>query len=206
VQQVYWPIGSRSRLRSLSSFSLVIRGHASDNHRLVTEFSRVRPSESVAHTPWARRAKRQNARPQRRQVCASREPRAALQSSILTAKSCVSQGFSIIFTSSSIFRSHSVPASCQLATFRLRLLPFLSDGSGSIRIRRPCSSLLFKRPNATATSETCAISTNPNPRQSPETRSVTAKALRAPPACEKCSRRSWLVTELARLPTYTFGI
>jgi hypothetical protein len=39
---------------------------------------------------------------------------------------------------------------------------------------------LFKRPNATATSETSAISTNPNPRQSPETRSVTARALRAP--------------------------
>jgi hypothetical protein len=181
VQQVYWPVGSRSLLRSLSSFSLVIRGQASDNHRLVTEFSRVRPSESVAHTPWVRRAKRQNARPQRRQVCASREPRAALQSSILIVKSCVSQGFSIIFTSSSIFRSDSVPVGCQLARFRLRPFPYLSDGSGSIRIRRPCSSLLFKRLNATATSETSVISTNPNPRQSPETRSVTPRALRTPP-------------------------
>ena len=205
-QQVYWPVGSRSRLRSLSSFSLVIRGQASDNHRLVTEFSRGRPSPSVAHTPWERRAKRQNARPQRRQVCASREPRVALQSSIFTLKSCVSQRFSIISSVVQIFQSDSVSARCQLGTFRLRAFPFLSDGSGSIRIRRPCSSLLFKRPNATATSEIFAISTTPNPRQSPETRSVTARALRAPPAREKCSRRSRLVTELARLPTYTFGI
>ena len=114
-----WPVASRSRLRSFSSFSLVIRGQASDNHRLVTELSRGRPSPSVAHTPWERRAKRQNARPQRRQVCASREPRAALQSSIFTAKSCVSQRFSII-PSVATFQSDSVPAGCQVATFRLR--------------------------------------------------------------------------------------
>ena len=69
-QQVYWPVASRSRLRSLSSFSLVIRGQASDNHRSVTELSRGRPSPSVAHTPWERRAKGQNARSQRRQMCA----------------------------------------------------------------------------------------------------------------------------------------
>ena len=98
IQHTYWPVGSRSRARSLLSLSLVIRGQASDNHRLLTEFSRARPSPSIAHTPWTRSVKRQNPRPQRRQVCASREPRTAFQSSIFTMKSCVSQGFSIILT------------------------------------------------------------------------------------------------------------
>jgi len=86
--RTYWLIDSRSRARSLLSLSLVIRGQASNNHRLLTEFSRARPSPSIAHTPWARSVKRQKPRPQRRQVCASREPRTALQSSIFTVKSC----------------------------------------------------------------------------------------------------------------------
>jgi hypothetical protein len=94
--RTYWLIDSRSRARSLSSLSLVIRGQASNNHRLLTEFSRARPSPSIAHTPWVRSVKRQKPRPQRRQVCASREPRTALQSSIFTVKSCESQGLSII--------------------------------------------------------------------------------------------------------------
>ena len=54
------------------------------------------------------------------EVCGSREPRAALQSSILTTKSCVSQRFSMI-PSVATFQSDSVPASCQLATFRYAL-------------------------------------------------------------------------------------
>src|SRR5262249_11486552 len=46
----------------------------------------------------------------------------------------------------------------------------------------------------------------PKPRQSPDTLSVTANAARTSPAREKCAKRSLLVTELARLPTYTLGI
>src|SRR5215471_5951674 len=88
----------------------------------------------------------------------------------------------------------------------LRAFPFFNHGSGSIWIRLPFSSLLFKRLNATATSATSAISTKPKPRHSPEARSVTARAPKAPPTREKCASRSRLVTELARLPTYTLGI
>jgi hypothetical protein len=83
-----------------------------------------------------------------------------------TVKSCVSQRFSTILAVAQGFQSDAIPAGCQLATSRLSSFLFLSDGSGSIRMRRPFSSLLFKRRNATATSAISAISTNPNPRQS----------------------------------------
>ncbi len=84
---------------------------------------------------------------------------------------------------------------------RVRALPFLKDGSGSIFIACPLRIVLFNKLMATATSDIFAIPTNPNPRQSPVLLSVNARAFRAPPAREKCSRRSRLVTELARLPT-----
>ena len=91
-------------------------------------------------------------------------------------------------------------------SYGFRALPFFSDGSGSILIGSPFRIVLFSRLYATATSARLAISTNPNPRQRPEARSVTASAPKAPPAREKCVRRSRLVTELARLPTYTLGM
>ena len=84
-------------MRSLSSFSSLTRGQACDNHCSLTEFSRGRLSPSIAHTACAI-VKLQNPRPQRRQVCASREPCVGLQSSIFTLKSCVFQRFSVIIS------------------------------------------------------------------------------------------------------------
>jgi hypothetical protein len=84
-------------LRSLSSFSSLTRGQAYDNHCSLTEFSRGRLSPSIAHTACAI-VKLQNPRPQRRQLCASREPCVGLQSSIFTLKSCVFHRFSVIIT------------------------------------------------------------------------------------------------------------
>ena len=89
---------------------------------------------------------------------------------------------------------------------RFRALPFRIEGSGSSLIFCPFNSLLFNRLNATATSDNSAISTTPNPRHTPEARSVTASAPTTSPARAKCACRSRLVTEPARLPTYTLGI
>jgi hypothetical protein len=72
-------------------------------------------------------------------------------------------------------------------------------------IRRPFNSVWFSKLKATATSARSAISTKPNPRHSPETLSLIANAARTSPARAKCVRKSWLVTEAARLPTYTLG-
>src|SRR5215472_1082204 len=80
-----------SRLRSSSSFALKRRGHSSDSHRPLTMPSRARPDPSIAQTWWLSLEKRQNWRPHLRQVYTSLEPRTGDQSSILTAKSWVSQ-------------------------------------------------------------------------------------------------------------------
>lgn len=76
-----------NRLRSSSSLMLKLRGHFSINQRSVTAFSSSRPSLSTAHVPRLRIVKEQNERPQKRQEKASREPRAADQSSILVLNS-----------------------------------------------------------------------------------------------------------------------
>jgi len=51
AQENYWLLDSRSRLRSLLSSSLKVRGQASDSHWFVTAFSRLWPSPSIADTP-----------------------------------------------------------------------------------------------------------------------------------------------------------
>ena len=151
-QQVYWPVASRSRLRSFSSFSLVIRGQASDNHRLVTELYRGRPSPSVAQNSMG-----EEGEATKRATAAA----AGMHQPGASRRAPVEHLYREVVCVPEIFdHSASVFAGCQLATFRLRKCPFLRDGSGWILIRRPCSSLLFRRANATARSETSAISTN----------------------------------------------
>src|SRR5262249_43126145 len=89
---------------------------------------------------------------------------------------------------------------------RFQPLPFFSDGLASTFIFCPLSRVSFNSLNASATSAGSTIPTKPHPRQYPNPLSVTASAVRTSPAREKCARRSLLVTELARLPTYTLGI
>jgi hypothetical protein len=87
-----------------------------------------------------------------------------------------------------------------------RVFAFVTDGSGSISIRRPFSSLYSKRLNATGTSATSAISTKPNPQQSLENQTGNCQSGKTSPAREKLRRKISTVTAPAGLSTYTFGI
>src|SRR5581483_706892 len=193
------------RLRSSSSFASKNPGHSSVSQRSLTMSSRACPSPSTAHIWRLEAAKWQKRRPHLRHLCDRREPRAADQSSILTVKSCVLQllvsGVIRFLTSVGLGwgRSHD-------CTSRLRAFPFFVDWSGSILIDCPLSTVWFSKPSAMGTSANSAISTNPKPRHRPVALSVMASAATTSPAREKCAKRSSLVTESARLPTYTLGI
>src|SRR5206468_7934771 len=71
----------------------------------------------------------------------------------------------------------------------------------STLIRRPSSSVLFRRATASLASSVVAISTNPKPRDRPVSRSVTTLADSTVPIWAKVSRRRSLEVENERLPT-----
>lgn len=141
--QILYAKALESRLRSWSSLALTLRGHCSESHRSLTMLSSGRPSPSVAHAPRLWIVKQQNLRPQKRQVYASRDPRAADQSSIFTLKSWVSQKVLIIDIQDS-GTSRVAPSTVYLLTARLRTLPLFRAGSGSRRIFCPVSSLFVQ--------------------------------------------------------------
>src|SRR5215831_4285815 len=67
-------------------------------------------------------------------------------------------------------------------------------------MRRPSNSVPFSLATASLASSAVAISTNPNPRDRPVSRSVTTLADSTEPILAKASRRRSLEVEKERLP------